>query len=169
MSSLAVLTAETSRYQVMAEELKASFADLDDETLADTLEGLSELPDLLKAVVRSSLLDEALAIGLKGRLGEMKERLERLIERSSRKREMVCSSMARTGLAKLLAEDFAVSLRQGLPKLEVLDEAKIPEPFLIPQPPKLDRAAMLSALKRGKVVEGASLIEGQPHLQVRVK
>jgi hypothetical protein len=63
-----------------------------------------------------------------------------------------------------------VSLREGLPWLEVLDEAKkISEPFLIPQPPKRDRAGLLTALKRGEVVEWASLIEGQPHLQVRTK
>jgi hypothetical protein len=85
--------------------------------------------------VRSSLLDEAFAVGLKGRLAEMKDRLDRLVERSSRKRELVCVSMARAGLAKLMAEDFAVSLRQGLPRLEVLDEAKISEPFLIPRLP----------------------------------
>jgi Siphovirus Gp157 len=169
MSSPALLAIETSRYGSLAEELKASFADIDDETLADTLEGISELPDLLKGIVRSSLLDEAFAVGLKGRLTEMKERLDRLVERSSRKRELVCSSMARAGLAKLMAEDFAVSLRQGLPKLEIMDEAKISEPFLIPQPHKLDRAGLLLALKRGEVVEGASLIEGQPHLQVRTK
>ena len=45
MSSPAVLAAETARYGTLAEELKASFADIDDETLTDTLEGLSELPD----------------------------------------------------------------------------------------------------------------------------
>lgn len=77
--------------------------------------------------------------------------------------------MVRAGLTKLLAEDFAVSLKQGSPRLDVLDEAKIATPFLIPQPPKLDRAGLLSALKRGEVVEGASLLEGQPHLQVRTK
>jgi predicted DNA-binding protein len=169
MSSPVVLAAETARYGSLAEELRTRFADLDDETLQDTLEGLSELPELLKVIVRSSLLDEAFAVGLKGRLSEMKDRLDRLAERSSRKRELVCQSMIRSGLAKLMAEDFAVSVRQGLPKLEVLDEAKISDPFLIPQPPRLDRAGLLLALKRGAVVEGASLIEGQPHLHVRVK
>jgi hypothetical protein len=73
---------------------------------------LSELPDLSKAIVRSSLLDEAFALGLKGRLTEMRERLDRLVERSSRKRELVCSSMARAGLAKLMAEDFGAMWQQ---------------------------------------------------------
>ena len=169
MLSPAILANAVARYGSLAEELKASFADIDDETLADTLEGLSELPELLTAIMRSCLLDEAFAVGLKGRLTEMKERLDRLVDRSSRKRELVCTSMLRSGLAKLMAEDFAVSVRQGLPRLEVPDETKISQIYLIPQPPRLDRAGLLSALKRGEVVEGASLIEGPPHLQVRVK
>lgn len=169
MSSPAVLASETARYGSLAEELKARFADIDEETLQDTLEGLSELPELLKAIIRSCLLDEAFASGLKGRLAQMKERLDRLVDRSSRKRELVCESMIRSGLSKLLAEDFAASVRQGLPKLEVLDETKISESYLIPQAPKLDRAGLLSALKRGEAVEGATLIEGQPHLHVRTK
>ena len=169
MSSPAVLAAEVARYGSLGEELKARFADIDEETLRDTLEGLSGLPELLMAIVRSSLLDDAFASGLKIRVSEMKERLDRLVDRSSRKRELVCEAMIRSGLSKLLADDFAVSVRQGLPKLEVLDETKISEPYLIPQPPKLDRAGLLSALKRGEVVEGASLIDGQPHLHVRTK
>jgi len=68
MSSPAVLALETARYGSLSEELRARFADLDEETLQDTLEGLSELPELLKAIMRSSLLDEAFAFGLKGRL-----------------------------------------------------------------------------------------------------
>src|ERR1700721_2013074 len=110
MSSPAVLAIETARYGSLSEELRARFADLDEETLQDTLEGLSELPELLKAVMRSSLLDEAYAFGLKGRLSEMKERLDRLVERSSRKRELVCESMVRSGPAKGVADDFALSL-----------------------------------------------------------
>ena len=169
MSSPAMVAAEAARYGNLAEELKTRFADIDEETLQDTLEGLSGLPELLMAIVRSALLDEAFVSGLKVRLSEMKDRLDRLVERSSRKRELVCESMIRSGLSKLLADDFAVSVRQGLPKLEVLDEAKILEPYLIPQPPRLDRAGLLSASKRGEVVEGASLIEGNPHLHVRTK
>ena len=169
MSSPAAVALEAVRYGSRADDLRRRFVDIDDETLTDTLEGLSELPDLLKVVIRSSLLDEAFMVGLKGRLAEMKERLERLAERSVKKRELVCDAMLRAGLTKLLAEDFAVSLRQGLQKLEVLDEAKISEPYLIPQPPRLDRAGLLLALKRGEMVEGASLMEGHPHLTVRVK
>ncbi len=62
-----------------------------------------------------------------------------------------------------------MTVRRGSPRVEIPDETKIGEPFLVPQPPKLDRAGILSALKAGKIVEGALLVEGHLHLQVRVK
>ncbi|HRI98855.1 MAG TPA: hypothetical protein PLZ93_24730, partial [Nocardioides sp.] len=43
------------------EQLLAQIPDLDEETLADTLEGLSDLPQMLGEIVRSALEDEALA------------------------------------------------------------------------------------------------------------
>ena len=169
MYSNVLLRTEADHYRLLADDLKAQFADLDEDTLADTLEGITALPDLLSAVLRSSLLDEALARGLQGRLADMKERLERLEERSRKKRALVCVSMGQAGMSKLAAEDFSASLRLGPARLEVGDEAKIPQDFLVPQPPRVDRASLLAALKRGETVAGVSQGQGLPHLQVRTK
>lgn len=164
-----MLSSEADRYAALAEDLRKGFWDLDEETLADTLEGLSELPDLLKEVIRSSLEDEALAEALKSRLSDMRERLERLEARSSGKRALASSAMAKAGLGKILAEDFSVSLRQGAPRLEINDEKSIPAAFLLLQPPKIDRAGLLAALKRGETIDGAALQNGLSYIQVRTK
>ena len=57
--------------------LLVEFPDLDETTLADTLEGATNLHELLAYVVRSALEDEALATGLSLRLAELKGRLQR--------------------------------------------------------------------------------------------
>jgi hypothetical protein len=169
MLSPMALVGEIQHYQTISLQLRQDFAGIDDETLADTLEGVSLLPDLLSAVVRSSLEDEALMVALKVRVGDMKARLERLEHRQEKKRQLVCGAMAQAGLDKLHAEDFSVSLRQGGARLEIADEGKIPPFFLIPQPPRIDRASLLNLLKRGEQVSGAELKEGSPHIQVRTK
>jgi hypothetical protein len=169
MLSPAALIGEIQHYQSVSAQLRQDFTGIDDETLADTLEGFSLLPDLLGAVVRSSLEDEALAAALKARVGDMKARLERLEHRQERKRQLVCGAMTKAGMEKLHAEDFSVSLRQGTARLEITDEGKIPPFFLIPQPPKVDRTSLLNLLKRGEQVPGAELQEGAPHIQVRTK
>ena len=67
-----------SQYQTLCRQLNEDFPDLDDETLADTLEGLTDLHEIIAEVIRSALVDEAMASGLKARLSDMKARLERL-------------------------------------------------------------------------------------------
>jgi hypothetical protein len=117
MISSQIVHVEAGQYQALASQLRTDFADIDDETLADTLEGLSDLPNLLCTVIRSSLEDEALIAALKDRISDMRACLGRLEARHQRKRELVCGAMSRAGMEKFGAEDFSVSLRQGLPRI----------------------------------------------------
>src|SRR5580704_18778168 len=96
----AVLRTELSNHLILAEQLKASYGEIDDETLADTLEGISGLPEAIEAVVRSSLDDGALIEGLKGRLAELELRLERFKDRYEKKRALARWAMLQAGLEK---------------------------------------------------------------------
>jgi hypothetical protein len=163
------LKLEAYRHTVLKERLLAEFPDLDDETLADTLDGLTSVREMLAALVRSALEDEALASGLSMRLADMKARQERFEARAKSKRSLALSVMTETEIPKLAEPDFTASLRQGAPGLEVLAEDKIPEAFWKPQPPKLDRQGLVSALKQGQAVEGAALGPRLMQLSVRTK
>jgi hypothetical protein len=169
MLSREIVHTEVSRYLILADQLKALYADIDDETLNDTLEGISDLPDLIKAIVRSSLDDEALVGALKQRVDDMQARLSRLKDRFDRKRELAAWAMTGAEITKIQTEDFTLSLRQGPPRLDVLDQEKVPSEYFMPQPPRLDRAGLTSALKRGDVIPGTVLLAGEPHIAVRVR
>lgn len=164
-----LLRSEMHQYLILGEQLKTRYADIDDETLRDTLEGVSDLPELIQQVVRSSLEDEVMIAALKLRIANMQERLDRIKGRSEKKREIACWAMGTAGIGRLIAEDFSASLRQGPAHLEVLDENQIPEEYLIPVRPRIDRAGMLAKLKQGTSIPGAMLVDGQPHISVRVK
>jgi hypothetical protein len=163
------LACELPKYSLLRNRLKAEFPDIDDETLADTLEGITDLREMLAEVVRSALHDEALASGLSNRLCELKSRLERFETRAKRKRELALRAMAEAQIPKLAEPDFTASLRQGAPKLEVIAEEKIPAAYWKPQPPKLDKQGLLAALKAGTAIDGASLMAEQMQLSVRTK
>lgn len=163
------LTSELSKHASFRHQLLAEFPDIDDETLADTLEGITDLREMLAEVVRSALDDEALAAGLSHRLSDMKARVERFETRAKRKRELALRAMSEAQIPKLAEADFTASLRQGAPKLEVTAEDQIPAAYWKPQPPKLDKQGLLAALKAGTAVEGASLGAAQMQLSVRTK
>jgi hypothetical protein len=169
MSSSGFLRTEVNNYLILASELKVRYGDIDAETLADTLEGLSSLPEVIGAVIRSSLDDGALIEALKGRIQDLELRLERFKDRHEKKRALARWAMLEAGLDKLAAEDFSAGLRKGSERLEVLDEAAIPKEYFVEQAPKLDRKALGDALKRGEVLLGAELVTGEPSLQVRVR
>ena len=90
-------------------------------------------------------------------LDEMKQRLSRLDERAAKKRALALEAMTEVGLSKLEQPDFTASARAGTPSLVVISEDTIPTAYWLPQPPKLDRQALLGDLKRGDHVPGAQL------------
>lgn len=160
---------EVRRYQHLRDRVLTEIPDLDSETLADTLEGITNLKEMLAEVIRSALVDEALAAGLSTRISDMKARLERLETSAKRKRALALQAMSDAEIPKLIQADFTASVRQGPPTLEVVAEEKIPVAYWKPQPPKLDRQGLLAALKVGAKIEGAALAPTQPQLSVRTK
>jgi hypothetical protein len=165
----AMLLNHLAEYQYLREHLQAEFQEADEQTLRDTLEGLSNLPEALAAVVRSYLDDTTLAAALGMRIGDMQERLSRIEQRAEKKRAMVASVMERADLKKLSEADFAASLRAVPPALVVNNEFEIPDAYWNPQPPKLDRRRLLAALNGGQAVPGAALGNGGTTLSVRTK
>ena len=169
MSTSMLITTEVSKYQLFRQRLLADFPSTDDETLRDTLEGITDLHEMIAAVIRSALVDEALHAGLRYRMDDMKERLSRLDLRASKKRELALHAMSEVGLVKLEQADFTASTRAGSPALLVISEQTIPPTYWLPQPPKLDRQGLLGELKRGGAVPGAELSNPKPVLMVRTK
>jgi len=169
MNQSATVGTELSKYRLAREQLLLEYPSIDDETLDDTLEGITDLHEMIAAVIRSALVDEALHAGLRGRLDDMKERMSRLELRATKKRELALQAMSEAGLGKLEQPDFTASTRAGSPALLVVSEQAIPSTYWLPQPPKLDRQGLLRELKRGEAVHGAELRNPKPILMVRTK
>jgi hypothetical protein len=164
-----VLSIEASKYLQLRQSLLAQYPSADEETVLDTLEGITDLHEMIAALIRSALVDEALLSGLRSRLDDMRERLSRLEVRASKKRELALEAMTEVGLTKLEQPDFTASARSGSPALIVIAEERIPATYWVPQPPKLDRQAILGELKRGIEIPGAQMSNPKPILSVRTK
>jgi hypothetical protein len=160
---------QVTLYQRLHDKLLEQFPELDDETIRDSLEGLTNLHEIAAAVIRSALLDEALQAALRSRIDDMKQRLTRLAERGLKKRQLALEAMSEVGLKKLEQPDFTACSRIGSPAVVVTSEQAIPQDYWIPQPSKLDRQGLTSDLRRGKEVPGACLGNANPVLVVKTK
>jgi hypothetical protein len=159
----------TIAYRAIRDRIRAEDPRIDEQTLADTVEGLTDLHEIVAAIIRAALADEALATGLKGRIAEMQDRLERLQDSAAKRRQIAKDVMLELDIKKITAPDFTVSIRPGLPALQVLDEAAVPSIFWQPVAPRLKRQELLTELKGGGQIEGVALSNPEPVLSVRVR
>ena len=163
------LTFSAIHYKAVKDRLRAEDPQIDEQTLADTVEGLTDVHELLAAIVRAALADEALATGLKCRISDMQGRLERLQDRASKRRQIARDVMVELDLKKLNAPDFTASIREGMPSLMVIDEAAVPGIYWEPREPRLKRQELASELKHGAEIAGVALSNPEPVLSVRTR
>ena len=156
-------------YRVIWDRIRTEDPHIDEQTLADTVEGLTDVHEILAAIVRSALVDEALVNGLKGRIAEMQGRLDRLQDCANKRRQIAKEVMIELDLKKITAPDFTVSIRPGMPSLLVIDEKAVPSIYWQPVAPKLKRQELLSELKMGSEITGVTLSNPEPVLSVRTR
>src|SRR5271169_109507 len=159
----------SATYRAIRDRIRAQDPQIDEQTLADTVEGLTDVHEILAAVVRAALADEALATGLKCRISDMQGRLDRLQERAAKRRQIAKDVMVELDLKKLTAPDFTASIRPGMPALVVLNEDAVPKTYWAPGEPRLRRQILASDLKGGAEVAGATLSNPEPVLSVRTR
>ena len=163
------LTHSLSVHRTIRERIIALEADIDEVTLADTLEGLTDLHEVLGAIVRSALFAEALADGLKGHIQVLQDRLERLNHRNAERRRIARDAMIEAEIHKIAAPDFTLSLRAGTASVVVVEEGAIPPAYWESREPRLNRIGLLTDLKQGAAIPGAILSHPEPVLSVRVR
>ena len=156
-------------YRAIRDRIRGEDPQIDEQTLADTVEGLTDLHEIVQAIIRSALLDEALARGLKSRISNMQGRLDRLEDRASKRRQIAKDVMVELDLKKLTAPDFTASIREGTPSLMVIDEDAVPKIYWEPGEPRLRRQILASDLKQGEEIAGAALSNPEPVLSVRTR
>ena len=109
---------------------------------------------------REDILDKEIA-----RLSARKKATEHLRERL---KKYMLESMQRAGRTKVEFDTFSVAIQRNPPSLEVVDVEAIPAAYkTIRQEIVIDRRQMLDDLKKGKEIQGVSLITDKVHLRVR--
>jgi hypothetical protein len=140
----------------------------DEQLLADMLEAETGLNEFLTIVMRQMADASAFAVGLSEIINDMNDRRDRFDARHEALRGLVFRLMTHAGVRKIELPIATLSIRDGVPRVTITDEARLPEQFVrIKREP--DKHLIASHLKAGERVEGAELSNSEETLAVRVK
>jgi len=140
----------------------------DDEDMAFVaVEGETGLIEAISAAVDRMAELKAHCEALEIQIKNLKERHSRFEEQASRIKAAIHVAMGHAELRKLELPQATLSVRAVAPSVEVTDEALIPAKFWVTQDPKLDKKALLAALKAKEQVPGAQLSNGGETLAIR--
>jgi hypothetical protein len=144
--------------------------DIDPEAFADTLAGIEgaieDKADGYAKVIRTLEGDAAACDAESKRLRNKKQIIENNIKRM---KSALQYAMEATGKTKFKTALFSFGIQKN-PAAVVMDEGyieNIPERFLIPQDPVIDKKAIKEALKNGEDLEGIAHLEQGESLRIR--
>jgi hypothetical protein len=121
------LRALVPAHRAIVEAIRTAFPDETDETLADTIEGESDLPGAVIAVLRAALEREAQAKAIKDELiARLLYRAHRLEDGAKSLRAAALQAMIEGNLPKIRAIDMSLSVGHGKARVQITDPALIP-------------------------------------------
>lgn len=141
----------------------------DAELVADAIEGETNLLEAIGAALDEIDECDAIEIGCKAKSVEFSTRAANAAARRERIRAAIEQAMVLTEQPSLRLVSATVSVARRPPGLVISNEADIPARFWSPEPPKLDRKALLAALKAKQTIPGAGLDNGSVSLSVTRK
>lgn len=151
----------SSQYLQLAHQL--ADLDLDAQTVQDTIEA-SGLTDEFTAkaqgieMVCRELTKDVPAIDAEiKRLKALKDHRERVADGLH---DYLKFHMAQTGIQKIEAPLFSISLRTNPPSVEVFDEAQVPNEFMVPKY-SISKTLLKDAMAAGREVPGARMTQTQ--------
>jgi predicted nuclease with TOPRIM domain len=133
---------------------------LDEETFRNTLESIQDsIEDKIENTAKVIKSIEADVQAIKEEEKRLKERRQALEKKIDNIKDYLKEQLEKAGIDKVKRATFTVSIQNNPPKAEILDEKSLPLEFMIPQPAKVDKRAILEKLKSGEHVPGAALVQ----------
>jgi predicted nuclease with TOPRIM domain len=135
--------------------------EMDTDTLKDTLESIEEeIHDKAENIAKLVKNLNADVDALKTEEKRLADRRKSLENKVIHLKEYLQNQLEVAGLDKVKRPTLTVSIQNNPPSVKVIDE-KLLSDFMIPQDPKLDKKAILTALKEGQEVNGAELFQSR--------
>ncbi len=159
----------TTALYVLADEYQAAARkladlDLDEQTIADTLEGLAGELEVKATNVAMFVRNlEASAAAIKDAEAQMAKRRKSFETRAANVRAYLLSNMEFAQISKIECPFFKLAVRDNPPAVVIDNQDALPIEYMRwpdPPPPPMpepDKKAIAAAIKEGKTVDGAHM------------
>lgn len=155
MASLYELTGQMLFLQSLVED-----PDTDPETIADTMESLDfEIEDKADGYAKIIQSLKAQAEGLKGEIERLQARKTSVQNNIQRLKDNLEESMKAIGKTKFKTDLFSIGIQKNPASVEIIGD--VPEQYLIPQEPKVDKKAIIAFVKENGDTDYAKLTQGE--------
>ena len=151
------LTAEYKGIMELAEdpevdpEIIATHLEVIEMDIKDKADSIAYIMAQLDGDVETIKKEEERLYKMRNRLTANKERLKTYLE----------SAMRETGLTKFKTTLHSFEIHKNPQSVRLVEGETIPDQFLIPQEPKVDKKAILAALKTGKTFRFVELFQSE--------
>ena len=148
----------TAEFKAVAQKLED--LDLDDQTIADTLEGYSADFENKVIAISSFIRNlEVSANAMKQAETEMNDRRKSVERKIEGLKSYVLTNMKAIGKDKVECPLFKVSIRTNAPSVQVANEDAVPAKFVVMKTStSIDKKALKEAIESGEVFDGVSLV-----------
>lgn len=152
----------------LLEELSEEFKELDAEWFWDTLDGETDVLDVVNAILKNKFQNAASIKMNLNLAAEYKARAYDLETRDKSYNNQLMKIMEMTKQTKILSPLATVSKRKGVESIVITDEEKIPTQLcnVVTSP---DKSAIKRLLQQGEMIDGAELTRGSETVSIRRK
>lgn len=148
------LTSQYQRVLAMVDE------EADMDVIRDTLESIEGLiTDKAESIAKLIKSIDADIEAIQAEEKRLYDRRKALENRRNSIKEYLETQLISAGIDKVKGTLFTISIQNNSPSVNIQDDATVPEKYYIPQPPKLDKRALIEDLKAGAQYEGIELVQ----------
>lgn len=170
MNYVAVKTAKVDIRRALAILELCPDLELDEQLKLSTLEGETELNEIVSLLLSENEDDEGTITSVKTQIDVRRERISRFERRIEARRNAIVSLMDTAHLTKLPLPEATISLRTLGPRPKVFDVDQLPPEFVLIKTTKSGNLkAIDAAFERGEQIPGVVMGNGGQALTVRRK
>ena len=134
--------------------------DVDEQVIKDTMEAIElELEDKAEGYAKVDRNLKTLEDGLDAEIKRLERKKTTIRNNRERIKRRLEEAMKATGKLNFKTPLFSFSIQKNSPSVKILDEAKVPDEFLVKHEPTVDKKGLIAYIKEHGNVDYAELTQ----------